>query len=102
MIMVLILGVTIVAQVSVEAILGEEATQTSSNQSCWFWVIGCSTTQVSNPQAEAAANLAQQLILPFVVIDIVFILGVSYAVVSAARSGPSGRQLGRGSSRRPR
>lgn len=98
-VLVIVLGATLVAQFATYAILGEEATGTSTNSSCFFWVFGCSTTTVPNSNAYSAQQLANSLTPWFVGVDVVFILAVVYVVVTGrgkARAGGSGHQIGAG------
>ncbi len=101
-VLLIVFGVVLVTEIAVEGVLGQQAAANGEvqGQSCaisfWIFQAGCQATFASNPQAEAAAQLGQELILPFVVVDIVFILAVAYVVVASVRSRPSGRQLGTG------
>lgn len=107
-VLLVVLGATLIAQFAVEGILGQQAAANgnSSGKSCafsfWVFQIGCSTTFTPNPEAQAAANLANSLIPWFVLIDVVFILAVAYVVVVTRRDrGSAGRrEIGAGRAHR--
>lgn len=101
-VLLIVFGITLVTEFAVEGILGQQAAAqgVQSANSCavsfWIFQLGCSTSWQANPQAQAAAQLGQQLILPFVVVDVVFILAVVYVVALSVRNRSSGRQIGTG------
>ena len=101
-ILMIVFGVLLVAQVAGLVILGSESSGSTTNQVCQlnFWVIhvGCSSVTSSSPSAQNAQMLATSLEPWFVLVDAIFIVAISVTLVLGTRSGrgaPSGRRVGR-------
>lgn len=97
-----VLAIVVVTQLIVLAILGAEASGSTTTQVCqvnfWIFHLGCNQQTTASPNAQAAAALAQSLELVFTVMDVVFfgILGlVALAAYRGTGRSRGSRQIGR-------